>query len=238
VALTALTTLGLALVACGGSGGHSGGEQAGPAAVKAHGTTTTTAARADSTTTPTTAPAAPTTTAAPTPPADDPLGLGDVDVSAANGKITISSPDGSVSMSQRDAVADLGGEVTDKGIKVALPDTVLFDFGSAALRRDARDKLSLIAGLAASYPGAAVTIGGHADSVGTATANQALSEDRADTVAAALSALGIDQDRMTATGFGETRPVAPNTNPDGSDNPEGRALNRRVEVLVVGADLR
>jgi outer membrane protein OmpA-like peptidoglycan-associated protein len=140
-------------------------------------------------------------------------------------------------MSSRDAVTELGGEVTERGIEVALPDTVLFDFGSAALRRDAREQLVLIAGLAAARPGSAVTVGGHADSVGEAADNQALSEDRADVVSAALQALGVDADRITATGFGETQPVAPNTNPDGSDNPEGRQVNRRVEVLVVGAEL-
>jgi photosystem I P700 chlorophyll a apoprotein A2 len=230
-----LPVLALLLVAaaCGGGSNGSDGDQAERASARGAAVTTTTTAP------PTTAP---TTTAAPgtipiPPPEADPLDLGEIDVAAEGGQITISTPEGARQMTESDAVAELGGEVTEKGIEVALPDTVLFDFGSAALRRDAREQLSLIAGLAASHPEAAVTIGGHADAVGESADNQALSEDRASAVAAALQTLGVDGDRMTATGFGESRPVAPNANPDGSDNPEGRQRNRRVEVLVVGADL-
>jgi outer membrane protein OmpA-like peptidoglycan-associated protein len=51
----------------------------------------------------------------------------------------------------------------------------------------------------------------------------------------ALAILGVERDRMSARGFGESRPVAPNTKPDGSDNPAGRAQNRRVEILLAGA---
>jgi photosystem I P700 chlorophyll a apoprotein A2 len=237
VLLPALT-LSLVLVtgaaACGSGSNGSEGDQAERASARGAAATTTTTAP------PTTAP---TTTATPDtipipPPEADPLDLGEIDVAAEGGQITISTPEGARQMTESDAVAELGGEVTEKGIEVALPDTVLFDFGSAALRRDAREQLSLIAGLAASHPEAAVTIGGHADAIGESAANQALSEDRASAVAAALQTLGVDGDRMTATGFGESRPVAPNTNPDGSDNAEGRQRNRRVEVLVVGADVQ
>lgn len=161
--------------------------------------------------------------------------LGEIEVDAADGEITVSSPQGEVSMSTDEAVGALGGEVTERGIEVALPDSVLFDFGSAALRPESSQQLSLIAGLAAAFPDAPLTIGGHADAIGNDADNQALSESRAAVVAQALQTLGVETDRMTATGFGESRPVAPNTNPDGSDNPEGRQLNRRVEVLVVGA---
>jgi outer membrane protein OmpA-like peptidoglycan-associated protein len=221
--------------ACGGSDKAADQAGADTAGTDREATTTTGAPAASTTTT-----APPTTTTAP-PVVDESvaaLDLDDYEVSAdANGDITVASPEGSTSMSSRDAVTELGGEVTERGIEVALPDTVLFDFGSAALRRDAREQLVLIAGLAAASPGSAVTVGGHADSVGEAADNQALSEDRADVVSAALQALGVDADRITATGFGETQPVAPNTNPDGSDNPEGRQVNRRVEVLVVGAEL-
>jgi OOP family OmpA-OmpF porin len=161
--------------------------------------------------------------------------LGDIEVDAGDGQITVSGPQGQVSMSTDEAIGALGGEVTDRGIEVALPDSVLFDFGSAALRPESSQQLSLIAGLAAAFPDAPLTIGGHADSVGSDADNQLLSQNRAAVVAQALSTLGVDTDRMTATGFGESRPVAPNTNPDGSDNPVGRQLNRRVEVLVVGA---
>jgi outer membrane protein OmpA-like peptidoglycan-associated protein len=161
--------------------------------------------------------------------------LGDIEVDASDGQITVSGPEGEVSLSTDEAVGALGGEVTERGIEVALPDSVLFDFGSAALRPESSQQLSLIAGLADAFPDAPLTIGGHADAIGSDADNQRLSEDRAAVVAQALATLGVEIDRMTATGFGETEPVAPNTNPDGSDNAEGRQLNRRVEVLVVGA---
>jgi outer membrane protein OmpA-like peptidoglycan-associated protein len=45
---------------------------------------------------------------------------------------------------------------------------------------------------------------------------------------------GISPDRLVAHGYGESMPIAPNTNPDGSDNPEGRQLNRRTEMRIVG----
>lgn len=162
--------------------------------------------------------------------------LGEIEVEASDGRITVSGPEGEVSLSTDEAVGALGGEVTERGIEVALPDSVLFDFGSAALRPESSQQLSLIAGLAAAFPDAPLTIGGHADAIGSDADNQSLSEQRAEVVAQGLATLGVEIDRMTATGFGETRPVAPDTNPDGSDNPEGRQLNRRVEVLVVGAE--
>jgi outer membrane protein OmpA-like peptidoglycan-associated protein len=218
----------LVLLAAACSGGSDGGDagNAEAAASRSDATTTTTTAPA---TTTTAAPA--TTTTTPAPVAD----LGDIQVEASDGQITVSGPEGEVSMSTDEAVGALGGEVTERGIEVALPDSVLFDFASAALRPESSQQLSLIAGLAASFPDAPLTIGGHADAIGSDADNQLLSEQRAEVVAQALATLGVEIDRMTATGFGETRPVAPNTNPDGSDNPAGRQLNRRVEVLVIGA---
>lgn len=234
VPVAVATSLAVLGTACGGSGDDDTAAGRDTAARDDASTATTTEAPTTTSTAP------PATTTAP-PVVDESvasLGLDDYEVTAdANGDITVASPEGTTSMSSQDAVTELGGEVTERGIEVALPDTVLFDFGSAALRLDAREQLVLIAGLAAAHPGSAVTVGGHADSVGESTNNLALSEDRADVVAAALQALGVTTDRITATGFGESQPVAPNTNPDGSDNPEGRQLNRRVEVLVVGAGL-
>jgi len=71
--------------------------------------------------------------------------------------------------------------------------------------------------------------------VGTTEFNQRLSEARAGVVREALAILGVERGRMTARGYGETRPVAPNNKPDGSDNPAGRQQNRRVEILLAGA---
>ena len=73
----------------------------------------------------------------------------------------------------------------------------------------------------------------HTDSVGTEQYNQGLSERRATAVYDYLTSNGIDASRLQGpTGYGESRPIAPNTNPDGTDNPEGRARNRRTELNV------
>ena len=74
---------------------------------------------------------------------------------------------------------------------------------------------------------------GHCDSIGTIEDNQKLSERRAHAVYNYFIKKGISADRMKTIGYGETIPKASNTNPDGSDNPEGRAMNRRVELKVV-----
>lgn len=162
--------------------------------------------------------------------------FGDFKVSTdADNNIIVETPEGSRSMSPSEAVGELGGSVSDQGIAVPLPDSVLFDFGSVALRPAAREKISLVAGLAKASPEARIDIGGHTDAVGTDDFNQRLSEARAGVVREALVILGIERSRITSVGYGESRPVAPNTNPDGSDNPGGRQQNRRVEILLAGA---
>jgi outer membrane protein OmpA-like peptidoglycan-associated protein len=77
-----------------------------------------------------------------------------------------------------------------------------------------------------------VSVQGHTDAIGSEAFNQQLSERRAETVASALEGAGVNPQQITARGFGKRYPVAPNTNPDGTDNPAGRARNRRVEVVI------
>lgn len=123
---------------------------------------------------------------------------------------------------------------TSEGVQLTLPDDILFDFGSAELRDDARRTLGLIAEVLEYFEGDEVVVIGHTDSIGSASFNQRLSEDRA---AAVVSALvddhGVDPGRLRAEGRGATEPVAPNTTPEGEDDPEGRQKNRRVEILVI-----
>jgi len=78
-----------------------------------------------------------------------------------------------------------------------------------------------------------VSVEGHTDSIGSADANLALSERRARSVADALAGLGVAGSRLSIQGLGETYPVAANVHGDGSDNPAGRARNRRVEVVIL-----
>ncbi len=128
---------------------------------------------------------------------------------------------------------NLDARETSRGVVVTLP-TLLFAFGSADLTPEMRSRLDKIATILGHKraEGRSIEIEGHSDAVGTNAANLELSQKRSDTTAQELIAGGIRRDRLTTQGFGEEHPVALNTHPDGSDNPEGRAQNRRVEVIV------
>lgn len=127
-----------------------------------------------------------------------------------------------------------GAEEIDGGFQLTLPDSILFDFGSDELRPDAVPALTLIAEVLDYFEGDQVVVVGHTDSIGDPATNQRLSERRAQTVVDALVRdHGIDPGRLTAEGRGATEPIAPNTTPDGADDPAGRQLNRRVEIVVL-----
>ena len=78
-------------------------------------------------------------------------------------------------------------------------------------------------------PSAKLNIIGHTDSRGEPDLNKLLSKIRANSIKNKLNAKGVAWSRMTTNGKGESKPVADNTNSDGSDNPKGRQQNRRVE---------
>lgn len=104
---------------------------------------------------------------------------------------------------------------------------VAFPSGSAALNVDAAGSLREVVALLEEEPARQVIIEGHTDSQGSADSNLALSQRRADAVRGALVDLGVDSSRIAAEGMGEDFPVADNTTAD------GRAANRRVEVVVL-----
>ena len=121
---------------------------------------------------------------------------------------------------------------TERGVVVNLPD-VLFEFGQARLTPEARSKTRDMAQIFTTQArDRHIAVEGHTDAIGSETFNQALSEQRAEQVASALIADGVDPDRITSKGYGERYPVAANTYQDGLDNPQGRQKNRRVEVVV------
>ena len=117
------------------------------------------------------------------------------------------------------------------GTVITLEDSILFDFGKSDIRPEAAQTLSTLATVLNDAKVPAAHIYGHTDSVSDEAFNQKLSEDRANAVKNELSKDGVSA-TLDATGYGETKPVAPNENPDGSDNPAGRALNRRVEIYI------
>ncbi|MBP8081004.1 MAG: OmpA family protein [Arenimonas sp.] len=110
---------------------------------------------------------------------------------------------------------------------------VNFDFDKDTLRPDAVAILDEAISILGKYPELKVEVAGHTDSVGTDEYNQKLSERRATTVFDYLTGHGIEAGRLVGpVGYGESKPIAPNANEDGSDNPEGRAKNRRTELNV------
>lgn len=128
-------------------------------------------------------------------------------------------------------LVELGAREADGRIQLHLAGDVLFDFGSSAIRPDAAAELAKVATVIRQRSVGRVEVVGHTDSVGTVDANQWLSEARALAVVRWLNAEeGIPAEVIVARGMGSRQPVGYNTMPDGSDNPEGRAKNRRVEV--------
>ncbi len=114
-----------------------------------------------------------------------------------------------------------------RGTVITLSGQVLFVTGKADLLPAARDALGQVSkALLDAGENQPITIEGHTDSRGNEEQNQLLSKQRADTVRDYLIGLGVKPERITTVGYGETRPVATN------DTPEGRANNRRVEIVI------
>jgi outer membrane protein OmpA-like peptidoglycan-associated protein len=128
---------------------------------------------------------------------------------------------------------ELGAKVTAQEIKIELSADVLFDFDKSDLKAQATDSLMQVAAVIKAYPKAPLLIEGHTDGKGAHAYNVRLSENRAATVKTWLvQNASVDPARIATSGWGETKPVAPNTSPNGADNPEGRQKNRRVEITL------
>lgn len=127
-------------------------------------------------------------------------------------------------------LAELKAKQTDRGIVLTLGD-ILFAFGKDNLMPGAMSPIDRLAEFLKKYPTRDVLIEGHTDSIGSETYNLGLSQRRADSVKAALIARGINQSRLTSTGYGESRPVASNA------TDAGRQENRRVEIVILNEKL-
>ena len=114
-----------------------------------------------------------------------------------------------------------------RGLIVSMSD-VLFDTGKYTLMPGAREKLAKVAGILLAYPGLNIAVGGYTDNVGSGQFNQKLSEQRAGSVRDYLIKEGVAGSSVTATGFGNSQPVASN------NDAAGRQANRRVELVVTG----
>lgn len=115
---------------------------------------------------------------------------------------------------------------TGSELIVTMPDGILFDVDSAALRASLQGDIRALASNLQQYPDTTVDVIGHTDNTGSAGYNQDLSARRAQAVAGVLLEQGVSPARVRAFGRGESEPVASNL------TPEGRQQNRRVEVII------
>jgi outer membrane protein OmpA-like peptidoglycan-associated protein len=137
-------------------------------------------------------------------------------------------------------VQDMGGKVQDLELKetptelrIELAADVLFDFDKADLLPQAQPTLEKAAQIIRDRAKGEVRIDGYTDAKGSDAYNQKLSERRAEAVKAWFVNQGkIRNLKFVTRGFGAKNPAAPNTKPDGSDNPDGRQKNRRVEITI------
>ena len=129
---------------------------------------------------------------------------------------------------EKDKIAEKNFEMVQKGMVITLKG-VYFDFDKATIRPESYPVLDDAAKILTDNPKIMVEIQGHTDSQGSDSYNQTLSEKRAYAVVEYLvKTKGIDVNRLKAVGYGESKPITSN------DNAEGRALNRRVEFVILG----
>jgi outer membrane protein OmpA-like peptidoglycan-associated protein len=120
--------------------------------------------------------------------------------------------------------------------KIFVLQNIYYEFAKYDIRPDAAAELDKLVQLLNDNPEIKIELSSHTDSVDTHEFNLVLSQRRAESAVNYMIRKGIAPDRMIAKGYGESRPIARNTNPDGTDNPEGRQRNRRTEfkILEVG----
>jgi OmpA-OmpF porin, OOP family len=112
---------------------------------------------------------------------------------------------------------------------------VTYEFDSPKLTETAINTIdTTLVILMKNNPEIVIEISSHTDSKGSDNYNLRLSQKRAESVVKHLKKSGIPEQQTKAKGYGASQPIAPNTHPDGSDNPEGRAINRRTEFRIIG----
>jgi outer membrane protein OmpA-like peptidoglycan-associated protein len=112
-------------------------------------------------------------------------------------------------------------------------ENIYYNFNRADIREDAAKELNKLVQLLIDNPEIKIELGSHTDSVDSESFNINLSQRRAESAVQYILQNGIAPDRITAKGYGESKPIARNTNPDGTDNPLGRQRNRRTEFKIL-----
>lgn len=115
-------------------------------------------------------------------------------------------------------------------------DNMYFEFDKDVIKDESLPSVELLLMFMESHEDIKIELSGHTDSKGNDAYNEDLSDRRARSVRQMLIDEGINPKRIVAKGYGEKDPIAPNTKKDGSDNPAGRALNRRSEVTILSTD--
>lgn len=128
-----------------------------------------------------------------------------------------------VSAPAADACAGIQARIT----RTLASNKIQFQPGAPVLTAASRTTITRVAALLRSCGTVRVEVGGHTDNQGNPATSQPLSQQRANTVRNELVRLGVAATRITAKGYGEAKPIAPNT------SPAGRAANRRVELKVL-----
>lgn len=129
----------------------------------------------------------------------------------------------------KDSLKDTPVKVSREGdnLNINLPGGVTFASDSAAISQAFYSSLNEIAGVLVQYPESKILVNGYTDSTGGDAHNQALSERRANSVANYLAAQGVSRNRIIATGYGKSNPIATNS------TEAGKQANRRVEVKII-----
>jgi len=120
--------------------------------------------------------------------------------------------------------------------KIFVLDNIYYNFARAEIRPDAAKELDKLVQLLLDNKEIKIELASHTDSVDTESYNLQLSQRRAESAVKYLEQHGISPDRLVAKGYGESKPIARNTNPDGTDNPAGRQKNRRTEFKILAVN--
>lgn len=121
-------------------------------------------------------------------------------------------------------------ERVGEGIKITFDSGILFELNSSELSAASKQEIAKLSEILKKYEDTNILFAGHTDSSGSEEYNLELSQERAKSVAAYTASLGVDAERMTITGYGESTPIASN------ETVEGRQQNRRVEVAIWAND--
>jgi outer membrane protein OmpA-like peptidoglycan-associated protein len=117
--------------------------------------------------------------------------------------------------------------------KIFVLDNIYYEFNEHFITKQAGKELDKLAQILTDNPEIKIELSSHTDSVASVEYNQNLSQKRAESAVNYLIQRGISPERMIAKGYGELKPIARNTNPDGSDNRAGRDRNRRTEFKIL-----